>query len=165
MKLEDKLVEASKSNDSKKLNQVYEEIYNSYHGLIAFNVYKILNNDYYVEDIVNESFLTLFNYENKVNIRSIKYFLVTISKNLALKYQNNKEFYLEKEINSTDNFSNLMEEIRKILGDDYELFYDYIVNGFKSKELAVKYNISSQGIRMRISRMKKLLKKKLKGVN
>lgn len=56
----------------------------------------------------------------------------------------------------------LEESIKATVGEkEYQILCDYYLNGYNSEEMAEKYGLESGNLRMRVSRLKKKLRKTL----
>ena len=74
------------------MNIAFNDVYNEYKLLVYYVSFQITNNQMDSEDIVNETFLKLF--ENRFNLKnkkSVKYFLLETSKNLSLNLKKREE--------------------------------------------------------------------------
>lgn len=166
MLLERKLKTYVQNKDKVHLRALFNDIYLEYRGLIAFNIYQLINNKNDVEELVDDTFLLFYNYVLHHEVLSIKAFLLTTSRNVVNNYlKKEKEISKEEvEVSSNDEFSFFLEELESYLGsEDYSLLYDYYVLEISSKELAEKYHLSRSAIRMRIKRMKNKIKRKYGG--
>ena len=77
------LIKFTNGNDQ-TASEVFRDIYNTYYKLVYFVLAKYLTSSSDIEDILVESFVSLF--ENRKKITNIKYYLTTISKNKALNF-------------------------------------------------------------------------------
>ena len=103
----DSLIEQVKNKDEK----AFEEIYELYNKIVSYVIYKIVEDNEATKDIVQETFLTMYNkidqYSGKGNF---KYWLLQIAKNKAKNYI--KKVSKEKEI--------VLEELEKIASEKYD---------------------------------------------
>ena len=167
MKLELKLEKAQQKRDKERLKEVFTDIYNFYHGLVAFNIYHITNDKEVVDELVDDTYLAFYDYALHQKVNDIKAFLITSSRNISLNYlKKEKTIPLEEvEIAKNDDFTTFIDDLKDFLGEeDYNLLYDYYVVEEPSRELAKKHNLSSSAIRMRIARLKKKVKQKYGGI-
>lgn len=163
MSLERDLQNALALGDASRLMKVYEDIYDEFHGLVAFVVSKFVSSSFDREEIVEDTFLAFFNYEKKGEVKSIKYFLLQTAKNKCMDYLKRKEVDpLPEEVPARDDFSFFLDDLRKGLGeDDYELLYDYIVDDTPSEDLADRLGCTKGSLRVRIHRIKAKARKLL----
>ena len=102
----DNLVERIRKKDEK----AFEEVYNLYNKIVAYVIFKIVEDNEVTKDIVQDTFLTMYNkidqYSGKGNF---KYWLLQIAKNKAKNYF--KKMTKEKEL--------LLENIEQIENEKY----------------------------------------------
>ena len=112
--------------------KAFRSIYEEYSKLIRFVAGKYLDVEADVDDVVIESFVALN--ESRKKVRDIKYYLVTIAKNKAVKS-------LKKERDFTID-----------LKTDGDILLAHIVEGYSLKELALRYEISLSAMKSRYRR-------------
>lgn len=172
MTLESKLMDALKSRDKNKLERVFEKIYDSYHGLIYFCIAQYVHLDEDVEEILNDVFIKFFNHLNDFEIKSIKYYLVQSARNASIDFIRKRNRRKEVEFDETILIQegqkiedkNLYYDIKNYLDEnDFKILEEYIVIGKSSSEIALELNTTPGAVRTKISRIKKILKKKFGG--
>ena len=165
---EQKLKKAADSNDKQMMDHLFEALYQDYAGLIGFVVSGYLSSQDKIQDIINESFFRL--YENRDRIYNIKYFLVTTAKHLAidearrqsryLPLDDNQDFPDETSPYSSQDYTELMRQIRTILSDkDLRILYCHLILDQTFKDIAEKTDEKEATIRTRYNRALKRLRK------
>ena len=143
---EKNLIKALRSGDRNAINNAFKDIYETYVKLIAFVVGEYVKDEETVKDLVNETFLKLFNSADKVS-ENVKYYLVTTAKNLAVDH--NKRIKREKaslsivDIPYEDEYSldytEAVENLKKHLkGEEVDIILMHVIYGYTFKEIAVK---------------------------
>ncbi|MBQ7244448.1 MAG: hypothetical protein IJS52_09670, partial [Bacilli bacterium] len=140
MSFESRLQHASTKEAKRK---AYEATYDEYHGLVAFVAGNTLHDPSLREDVVQETFLALFQ-SDPSSIRSVKAFLCITAKNKSLDANKRRSFEpLGEEPSAPDDFGLFLAELKELLGEeDYALLYDYVVAGMDSKSLALDRGLS-----------------------
>lgn len=173
-------------NEEKKLKKVlnkgninyihtyFEEIYNTYKGLVCFVVSKYINSREDIFDIAQEVFLDFFNNAENINT-SIKFYLTTSAKNKSLNYlKKNERITLidletidlldEKSIENDYLFNNILKSLKQNLSDkEYNILILHIFDNYTFKELETKLNIKESTIKSIYFRTLKKCKNILKG--
>jgi len=167
----------------------YSKIYKCYYKAMYNTAYRILNDSFEAEDIMQEAFLTAFLKLNSFKSESKfgKNFVpfgswlkrIVINKSLTqLKKKNKIELWLDN-INTIENIGEPEEEIKnedynnttvkqiikaiRQLKPNYRLVLMLnLIEGFDNDEIAQILNTNNQQVRTTISRAKKKLKEKLK---
>lgn len=175
MSIERRLVDALKSSNSKKLEEVFKEIYNANYRLVYFWVANYINNKEDIEEIVNDVFINFYNHLNNINVGgSIKYYLTTSAKNACINYMKknkNKEILLESQdlsnrvyIEYEYNDNTFINKLKKVLDkEEFHIIYEHIVLGFKLYEIAKELNISPNTIKSKYRRSLKKIKEEFGG--
>lgn len=161
------LVDALDSKDKQKIEKVFERIYDTYHGLISYCLCQYIKTPEDIEEVLNDVFINFFNRLNSIEIKSIKYYLVTSAKSKALdlikKNKKNDHIPLDDNIAAIENDNNkfwiLYDEIKQYLStEDFYIFEEYVINDKASIEIARTLNTSAGNIRTRIHRILKRIK-------
>ena len=156
------LIKFTNGNDQ-IASEVFRDIYNAYYKLVYFVLAKYLTSSSDIEDILVESFVSLF--ENRKKVTNIKYYLTTIGKNKALNFLKKRDreinvdqFVLENTITShNSNYNDVVEELRKFLDQEsVDIIIEHVVEGVSLVELSRKYN---QPINTLKSKYRRALKK------
>ena len=160
------------SSNRDVVNESFLKIYNEYRLLVYYVSFEVTKNRADSEDILNETFLKFF--ENRFTIKkvkSIKYYLVTTSKNLSLNLvmKNSRQMDIEdiesiaSESPKLDESEAYIAKFKEILSDEeldvviYHLIYD-----FSFREIGEMKNVTVDVISGRYRRALEKLKSKYK---
>lgn len=175
MSVEIRLVDALKSNDSKKIEKIFKEIYDANYKLVYFCVAHYVKIKEDIEEIVNDVFINFYNHLNNIKIEgNIKYYLTRSAKNACLNYLKKNE---RKEVSIEQKFleqksaiqyqyvdNSFIEKIKKIITDEeFEILFNHVILGVSLKEIATFKNTSSNTIKSKYRRTLKKLQKQLGG--
>lgn len=170
MSLEEKLVRYS--DDKAKLDILFEKLYQEYAGLIGFVVSRYISDSDQIRDIINETFLKLF--ENRRNIQNIKYFLVTTAKNLAINEakrrsrfvslpDDDNQFLYESNIYSSVEYQLTIKEYKKVLSEkELNIILLHQIDDLTFHDIALRYRSKENTIRTLYNRSVKKLRKEVK---
>lgn len=145
--LESKLIERLKEKDEK----TFEIIYNKYVNLIYYIAFSIVKNKEDAEEVVQDTFLNMFNAIDRYNEKSkFKQWLMQIVRNLSYnKVTRNKEKYTIKDdeyINSVKANSEEVDLLLSIKGildlESSHIVILRIVYNFSFKEIAKECNMT-----------------------
>ena len=179
MNEEKRLKKVLSSGNIDTINQLFDELYNRYKGLVCFVIAKYVKNNDDVLDIAQEVFLSFFNNANKVN-SSVKQYLTTIAKNMSLNFlkKNNKITYVDSDeierIMENDNNSSInncdfayhLSQLKKSLSkEEYEILSMHLFDNYTFKAISIKLNIKESTIKTLYYRTIKKCKIIMKGVN
>lgn len=160
------------------------EIYNRYHKAMYNTSFRIVNNSFEAEDIMQESFLTAFTKLNKLKEIStfsawLKRIVVNNSIHAFNKNKKNGEVALDdvlykiedqQGIDSTTEFTSV--KVKQILESLNTLKSNYrialtlnLIEGYDNEEISQIMQISHANCRTTISRAKDSLRKKLEQLN
>lgn len=129
----------------------------------------------FAEDVVQETFLeayrkaeVLMDHPNQLG------WLYITARNKMLKlnsrkrdfcfFEDGEAIYLENLRKEDEQYGEieLEEAIKATVGEEeYHMLHDYYLGGYSSEEMAEKYGLESGNVRMRVSRLKKKLRKNL----
>ncbi len=129
----------------------------------------------FAEDVVQETFLeayrkaeVLMDHPNQLG------WLYITARNKMLKlnsrkrdfcfFEDGEAIYLENLRKEDEQYGEieLEEAIKATVGEEeYHMLHDYYLGGYSSEEMAEKYGLESGNLRMRVSRLKKKLRKTL----
>ena len=152
MNLEKELSLALKTGNQKEISLIFKKIYDTYYRLILYVLSLDIKNKEDVLDLTQESFVTLFNeiLKNK-EIRNIKYYLLTITKNKINLYK--KEYSKKIEVENIEELSRsedykieplIKEELSKLNKNELEIVIKHIYQNLTFKEILAlskgKYN-------------------------
>ncbi len=152
-------------------------------------VYKIINNTVTEqvtiedkEEIISDVFFILWQNQNIIDKnKDIKAYIAGITKNvikIKLKkvkktskaecdiddFQNflHTEKSTESILEKNEDFEQLVQEIKRLESDEYEMLINYYYKGKKIKEIANEFKISESKVKVTLYRIRKKLKKILK---
>lgn len=172
MDLEHQLKKALQANDASKLNYVFEQIYNSYSKLVYFTISKYLSNTLDIEELTNDVFIRFFNQLNKIDFKSIKYYLMTSAKNAAINYlkKNKIETINIDEVTLPDYdeqlspiYWDVIKQMQIILNDhEIQIIMKHNIEGKQLKEIAHEMNTSPNTIKSIYRRAIKKVQQKYK---
>ena len=89
MKEPQKILKVIKSGNREKIDREFSEIYEKYKGLVCFILTKYIDNQFEIDDLLQESFISVFNNIDRIKT-DFKGYIVSISKNKALNYLKQK---------------------------------------------------------------------------
>lgn len=172
--------------DTEEERDKLEALIYRYKGMMFCTINDIINDEHLTEDILQEVFIKIaLNIEkvnNDINSNRAKSFIMTITKNTAFDfYRKNaklrdKEYCVEefdeKAFYEFDEESIISEEpenkIITVIKSLKEKYRDVLVlkyeHNFEDNEIAKALNITEDNVRQRISRGKKMIEEKLKGM-
>ena len=158
------------STDRNIMENAFNSIYNKYASLVYYVSFDILKSKEDAEDIVNETFLKM--YASRASIKSdksLKYLLLTISKNLSINLFNKKIKMrpLEVEVASNDlvvdEFSEFKNKYKDVLNEEeLSIVMDHLIADYSFREIAEKYSSSTNAISSKYRRAIEKLKKHYK---
>lgn len=162
-----------------KINQDYkkmEELYEIYEQKIYSVAYLILNNVQHAEDVVQETFITLYNNLEKLNsldIQEIKLYILRIAKNKSIdSYRKNKrqgellEEYQRESLEIVDEnvevweqrvmSENQIDTLLIVLSDSYRQVFKYkVFYNLSYKEISKLMGIKEANVRKQFERARK----------
>jgi RNA polymerase sigma factor (sigma-70 family) len=158
------------NNNSQAQTQVYKTYYKSMYSLSI----RYTNNIEDTEDVLIESFMSLFNNCSNITNNNIKAYLYSIVKNYSLnKIRTNKS---NSEVDITDyrdifgcvdyGFNNLelqdiLIEVEKLPSGYKSVFNSYVIDGKSHKIISKELNITEGTSRSQLAKAKKSLKKQI----
>ena len=165
---EKRLKNALKSNNKDKITKIYEEIYNQYVKLVAFQVGKYIADKETIKDITNDVFIAFFEYQSEIS-SSIKSFLCMSARNMSINYlkKNDKilytdteeEFVNEDALESAPTYKELIEDLKEVLSkEEVEIVLLHAVEGYSFKEIGEMLNIKANAANTRYFRALKKFK-------
>lgn len=72
----------------KRDEAAFEELYNEYHKIVFYVIYQIVHDQEVAKDLVQDTFLNVFNKIDTYDGGNLKYWIITIAKHLAINYYN-----------------------------------------------------------------------------
>ncbi len=94
-KLAEKLNSIDKKTPQSKIDALFEALYSTYSGLLGFILSSYDLSNLAIKDIINDSFFKL--YQNRGNIRDVKYFLISVAKNTAINELHRRQRFVSLE--------------------------------------------------------------------
>lgn len=164
------LIERCKLNDKNAQMQVY----NSYYKAMFNTSYRILNDEFEAEDIMQEAFLTAFTklhtFKGEVTFGAwLK--KIVINKSLTQLKKNSRYDEVKMDVIPSDNYEEdttinyQTMDVKYVLRTIQELKENYrivlnlnLIEGYDYEEIALILNYSNENVRTTVSRAKKKLK-------
>lgn len=160
-----------------KDKKTFEDIYNSYYKLVFYIIYSKVNDYEDAKDLAQDTFVSLM--ENITNIdpkKNLKYYIITIAKNLSIKYLNDKNHYVNDEdiINNKiledsnnkyikyDQMINVITLKCKLSKEEVEILVYKTKFDLKFREIASLYNQTTFQISSKYKRMMDKIKRTMK---
>ena len=147
------------SLNREEMEKSFNIIFEKYRYLVYYVAYDILKSEEEAKDIVNETFLKM--YENRGNFDNeskLKYFLLVTAKNLSInRYNQNKDHLaysddIEGKADS-DNLSIYLEKFKEVLDEEeYQYLVLHLIYGFKFKEIAIANNLTTSQVSSKYQR-------------
>lgn len=140
------------TGDLDLINELFEELYNKYKGLICYVISKYISSREDVFDIAQDTFLDFFNNADKVN-SNIKYYLTSSAKNKTLNHLKkvNRITYvdisdldlLERKSNSNDLlFIDTIRILKENLNEmEFKILSLYLFENITFKDISSKLNM------------------------
>ncbi|MDY6429911.1 MAG: RNA polymerase sigma factor [Bacilli bacterium] len=130
-------------SSKEKLMKVYESFYYKYKGLVAFVASRYLSDSNDIDDVVSETFLSLFNDPSRVK-SSVKGYLISFAKGKSLDLLKTRKGIDEvinvEEIvtsNSSLNYSLIIDELKKSLSEiEFKILILHLVEGLSLVEVS-----------------------------
>ena len=172
--------------DTDEKRDKLEALIHRYENLMFYVINDIINDKYLSEDILQEVLIKIAKnidrVDNDITSNSAKSFILTIARNTAFDYYRKNEILRSKEclvetfeeeefydfdekIISKLESEDRIKEVTKGLKEKYRdvLILKY-VHDYNEAEIAKILNITKDNVRKRLSRGKKLIEEKLKGM-
>ncbi len=156
-KIENSLLSALKKSDEGEVERIFETIYNQYYKLVYFCIAKYINEEETIKELTNDAFLRFFENISSIN-SSIKYYLLTIAKNIAKAYLSKKKNFIlvsdelilnypDYSICSNEVYTKLINDLKAVLtNQEVEIIIKHVVDGMTFKELENIYQIKAKTI-------------------
>lgn len=173
MNSEKHILHALKCNDETEVEQAFCYLYNKYCRLVYICILSLVKDRRDAEELTDDTFIKIYNNRYTIQERdSIKYYVVTIAKNIALDFLRKKHIdtildddYVFKCAEATDNndLTNLRIKLHQYLEPCVtEIVIDHIVFGYKFNEIANHYKVSVSTIKTKYFRAMKKLHKEMR---
>ena len=147
------------SSDKEKMNIAFNIIFNKYRYLVYYVSFDILKNEEESKDIVNDTFLKMYEKRSDFNSESsLKYFLMVTSKNLSINRYNQLKDHLSYsddigETNDSEGVNIYLEKFKQVLDkEEYMYLVLHLIYGFKFKEIAVNNNLTTSQVSSKYER-------------
>ena len=155
--------------DDRSFEEEFTEVYNTYKRLVYHTAYKIMDDSYLAEDVLQEVFLYVaknFSKIHRENCHELAAYLVSCSRSRAydmLRKQRNEPDAApvpDDAAVSTDN----IERLTELIGQMKPMYRDplrLLAMGYTNREIAESLGLTDEVVRMRLFRGRKLLWKEL----
>ena len=159
-------------NLQNKKNEDFIVVYNKYVDTVYRVCYMYYKNKSDTEDAVQTTFIKLLETDKTFNdLEHIKAWLIVTASNICK--NSLKHWYrhlislnsVEDELESKENFSNLLESVLKLPTKYKIIIYMYYYEGYNSREIAKLLNKNESTIRTYLKKGRELLKDNLGGLN
>lgn len=163
-KIRNQTIEKLRSTSKEEVDSVFNLIFNKYKNLVYYVSFDILKNSEDAKDIVNDTFLRMYDNRDKlISETKLKYFLLVSAKNLSInRYNENKNHlpYSDDVEGQTDDshLSIYLEKFKDVLdAKEYRFLVLHIVYEFSFREIAKTYNLTTSQVSSKYQRgIKKL---------
>lgn len=159
-------------NLQNKKNEDFIVVYNKYVDTVYRVCYMYYKNKSDTEDAVQTTFIKLLETDKTFNdLEHIKAWLIVTASNIcknSLKHWYRRLIslnFIEDELESKENFSNLLESVLKLPTKYKIIIYMYYYEGYNSREIAKLLNKNESTIRTYLKKGRELLKDNLGGLN
>lgn len=94
--MKNNIVHKLNSNNEQDILSALETLYDEYYKLVYFCIIGIVENTQDAEDLANEVFIKVYNNKEKLNKdKNLKYYIITIAKNLAIDFIRKRKLHIE----------------------------------------------------------------------
>ena len=152
-------------DEQKTMFNGYEEMYKTYYPVIYRYVARMIrNNDAAAEDVTQEVFFVAYQKWEVLKLHpNIPGFLMLAARNKIKKwFEKQKRFCMDEE----EEFDHLIQkksgDTHMLSGKELDILRHYYEYGYTSSEMAQRLGISESCFKVRVSRMKKKLKRSMK---
>ena len=163
-KIRNQTIEKLRSTSKEEVDSVFNLIFNKYKNLVYYVSFDILKNSEDAKDIVNDTFLKMYDNRGKlISETKLKYFLLVSAKNLSINRYNENKNHLpysdDVEGQSDDSHLSIyLEKFKDVLdAKEYRFLVLHIVYEFSFREIAKTYNLTTSQVSSKYQRgIKKL---------
>ena len=163
-KIRNQTIEKLRSTSKEEVDSVFNLIFNKYKNLVYYVSFDILKNSEDAKDIVNDTFLRMYDNRDKlISETKLKYFLLVSAKNLSINRYNENKNHLpysdDVEGQSDDSHLSIyLEKFKDVLdAKEYRFLVLHIVYEFSFREIAKTYNLTTSQVSSKYQRgIKKL---------
>lgn len=166
-KFKNEIKRAINEHNESALEKTFEKIYHQYCNLVRYVSFKIVRRNDIADDITQEVFIRFFNNLQSTQFSNIKYWLVTVAKNLSLNYikakdsqviQNNEDI-INKEA-TTGNIKEMINQIKQTLSEEeVDIIIMHLIFNYTFREIAAEKGISANAVYGKYRRAVKKFKK------
>ena len=157
------LIRQLKSSNEESIRYSFNSVYNKYFKLVCFCISQYVSSKEDVEEIANDTFISLFNNLDKLEeSKNLKYYLLTIAKNNAISFLRKYSKYTtlpdeiinlipyEEDFHSND----LIEQLKHVLKkEELMLLIEHLIYGYSFKEISIKEKLSINTITSKYRRV------------
>lgn len=170
MNLEKQLEAALQKGDRHKLEKVFSDIYSAYFRLACYVASNYLKTKEDIEDAANDAFINFFNHlEGFDASRSIKYYITTSARNIAINIgkKNQEQLEFDEDVSpSSDKMPQetmLIDVMEKTLTkEEISLINEHVIDGVSLKEIADRRSESPNTVKSKYLRAIKKLRAELR---
>ena len=163
-KIRNQTIEKLRSTSKEEVDGVFNLIFNKYKNLVYYVSFDILKNSEDAKDIVNDTFLKMYDNRGKlISETKLKYFLLVSAKNLSINRYNENKNHLpysdDVEGQSDDSHLSIyLDKFKDVLdAKEYRFLVLHIVYEFSFREIAKTYNLTTSQVSSKYQRgIKKL---------
>lgn len=163
-KIRNQTIEKLRSTSKEEVDSVFNLIFNKYKNLVYYVSFDILKNSEDAKDIVNDTFLRMYDNRDKlISETKLKYFLLVSAKNLSINRYNENKNHLpysdDVEGQSDDSHLSIyLDKFKDVLdAKEYRFLVLHIVYEFSFREIAKTYNLTTSQVSSKYQRgIKKL---------
>lgn len=157
-----------------KDESTFDQIYSEYNKLVFYVIYQIVKDQEITKDLVQETFLTVYNKIDQYNGGNFKYWILQIAKHLAINYHD-RVINKEKNIIKDNELVKKAEDVKAPgLGkydDILNKYFDqqekdiivyHVCFGYTYSELALEFDSDAKAIGKKCRRLLNILKNIIK---
>lgn len=153
------------SNSRQEVEDSFNYIFQKYANLVYYVAFDFLKNEEESKDIVNETFLKMYEKRNELaNGSNLKYYLLTTAKNTAInriKKENDHLSFDEEMVGQEDqgHLSLYLDKFKDLLDkEEFDYLVLHILYEYTFKEIAKSYHLTTAQVSSKYQRGLKKLK-------
>ncbi len=168
-----KVLEKLNSINRNEMENAFNVIYQEYAYLVYYISLKMVRESEIAEEIMNETFYRFFVNKNQIqSSKNIKYYLISICKNLSYDYLNHqKKMYelnddssLQISVQTKDHFSDYIHQFKDFLNEEeIDILVLHFLYGYTFKEIAQERKVTTNKISSKYHRIIQKVRKHYKG--
>lgn len=166
-------IRALKGNNNCEIEAAFNYIYDKYCKLIFLCILTMVKDKRDAEELTNDVFIKVFNNRHRLcEEKNIKYYLVTIAKNISIDFLKrkrviiilNEEYVFNCVENSTnDELSSIKEELKLYLNElDTEIIIEHIIFELKFVEIAQHHHLPLNSVKTKYFRAINKIRKEMR---